>query len=77
MTAFTPKGAHPGRGAVRKLRMILIFPGGLVCLEKLQQLPSLNLSLCGFDKKRASASWTDQSIDLPDQCFRQNDVCAL
>ena len=57
--------------------MILVFPRRLFASQKLKELPSLDLGLCGLNEKGASPTGTYQGVDLPNQCLRKDYVCAL
>ena len=56
--------------------MIAVFPGWFVGAQKIQQLLAADSVTGGFHQKSAPTARTDEGVNLSDQVFWQQDVCA-
>ena len=56
--------------------MIAVFPGRFVAAQKIQQLLAADSVTGGFHQKSAPTARTDEGVNLSNQVFWQQDVCA-
>lgn len=56
--------------------MIFFLPGGLIASQELQQALAADRIAFGFDDEGASAAGTDKSVNLANQVFWKDYVCA-
>src|SRR4051812_5963579 len=68
---------HPSVRSLRQFRMITVFPGRFVRLQKSQELAPPNGLARGFDEKGAATSWAYDGIDLSHEILRQQNVRAF
>jgi len=57
--------------------MVLIFPCRFFTVQELQESFAANLVSRGFDKKSTASAGADESVDLPNQVFREQNVGTL
>ena len=68
---------HPRCRAALKFRVIFGSPGGLLALQKMQQLAAPHLLAGRFQQKGATPTRPHQGIDFPQQIARNQNVCPL
>ena len=72
--AFPAKFFDPARRAHLQFRMIFIFPGSGNVLESADLLKPAKFFFSRLRQKLAASALADQSVDLADQRFRNDDV---
>ena len=77
MLAIRPQFPHPLCRSAGQFGMVLIFPCRFFTVQELQESFAANLVSRGFDKKSTASAGADESVDLPNQVFRKQNVGSL
>src|SRR5439155_2608614 len=77
MLAIRPQFPHPLCRSAGQFGMVLILPCRFFAVQEFQESLAANLVSCSFDKKSAATAGADESVNLPNQVFGEQNMGTL